>query len=109
MTPGIISIICAAPNSAGTPEIKVGDTLAFVGKPRTVPPGWLVCDGRWVSVDDYPFLFAAIGHRFSGGWVRRFIAGRGRPGKFRLPNEGQAEGLRPRPCFDAFHELRGKS
>ena len=50
---------------------------AVMGKIGAVSDGYLVCDGRAVSCDDFPALFEVIG----------FTYGRGdEPGTFRLPN-----------------------
>ena len=40
----------------------VGTIQAFAFE--RIPEGWMICDGRWLQVLDYPELFGAIGHTF---------------------------------------------
>lgn len=40
----------------------IGTIQAFAFK--HIPDGWMICDGRWLQVLDYPELFGAIGHTF---------------------------------------------
>lgn len=49
---------------------QLGDTLAPIGivhpwAASTLPDGWLVCNGQYLHVDDYPELFQAIGVTYS--------------------------------------------
>jgi microcystin-dependent protein len=63
--------------------ILPGTVIAFAGK--TVPPGWLVCDGRNVDRTMYADLFAAVGVTYGVGdgvttfglpnYVGRFLMG----------------------------------
>ncbi|PTS89591.1 phage tail protein [Sphingomonas sp. HMWF008] len=72
-------------------EIRV---VAFGAFRQDPPVGWLPCDGRAVSVNDYQILFALIGTTYGGNGVSTF----------RLPNlngsvpvfQGQGQGLSPR-------------
>ncbi|OQY56423.1 MAG: hypothetical protein B6247_03995 [Candidatus Parabeggiatoa sp. nov. 2] len=45
--------------------IPVGMTSIFAGS--IPPPGWLLCDNREISRDEYSRLFAVIGTRFGEG------------------------------------------
>lgn len=50
--------------------IPPGTVTAWGGdvtKTSTIPPGWLVCDGREVGRDVYPALFRAIGVSYGQG------------------------------------------
>jgi len=52
------------PNSATPP------TTSATGQPVTEPLeafGWMLCDGRMLSIYLYPELFAALGYRYGGG------------------------------------------
>lgn len=40
----------------------IGTIQAFAFK--HIPDGWMICNGRWLQVLDYPELFGAIGHTF---------------------------------------------
>ena len=40
----------------------VGTIQAFAFE--RIPDGWMICDGRWLQILDYPELFGAIGHTF---------------------------------------------
>ena len=53
-----------------------GTVVAFAGETNKVPGGWLLCDGRTVSTNQYPELYEAI----STNW------GVGSPGWFALPD-----------------------
>lgn len=44
----------------------IGTILPWTGSLTIVPPGWIVCDGRQLDVNDYPLLFDAIGYRYGG-------------------------------------------
>jgi len=44
------------------PVIPAGTILPVTND--YLPPGWLPCDGRLVSVRDFPALYAAIGQRY---------------------------------------------
>ena len=41
--------------------------MPYVGSSANVPAGWLLCDGRTVSSERYPLLFAAIGTTWGTG------------------------------------------
>ena len=43
----------------------VGSILAYAGS--TAPSGWLECDGRTLSIANYPSLYAVIGTTYGGG------------------------------------------
>lgn len=56
---------------------------------ETVPVGWLLCDGRFVTPGDYPALYAYIGNIYGGNTITfalpdlvgRFALGAGDPGR----------------------------
>jgi microcystin-dependent protein len=54
--------------SAPVPQttVPVGTVVAFAGTLDQVPPGWLECDGRRLSVSTYSVLFGVIGSAFGG-------------------------------------------
>lgn len=52
--------------AAANALMPTGSVVAFAGRPDRVPPGWLLCDGRSVTRDAYPALFAAIGTAHGG-------------------------------------------
>lgn len=37
------------------------------------PPGYIMADGSWYSVNQYPELFAVLGSRWGGDWVNDFV------------------------------------
>ena len=45
--------------------MPIGAVLDFAGP--QAPPGWLICDGRWVSRTTYSALFAVIGTSWGAG------------------------------------------
>jgi microcystin-dependent protein len=45
--------------------MPIGAVLDFAGP--QAPPGWLICDGRWVSRTTYSALFAVIGVTWGAG------------------------------------------
>ncbi|MFZ6643132.1 phage tail protein [Undibacterium sp. TC4M20W] len=58
-------------------DIPVGSVLAFAGEisspegaQQYVSPmeawGWMLCDGRMLTVSQYPALFATLGYRYGG-------------------------------------------
>ena len=52
----------------------IGEVRRFDGKHD--PHSWMICDGRSLRIDEYPKLYAVLGH--SGGHASK--------GHFRLPN-----------------------
>ena len=42
------------------PEVPVGTIVAFFGLSKSVPDGWLLCDGQDISNDDYPILYEQL-------------------------------------------------
>lgn len=49
------------------PSSPAGTILPATG----VPDGWLPCDGRFLSVEEYPELYMAIGDSFCPNWICR--------------------------------------
>jgi len=45
----------------------VGTVIAFAGDEEKVPAGWLLCDGREVSISEYPALWEVIGAAWGNG------------------------------------------
>jgi hypothetical protein len=41
--------------------VPIGTILAFAGETKTIPDGWLLCNGDLIQRTAYPELFAAIG------------------------------------------------
>jgi microcystin-dependent protein len=76
--------MAAIPQNLGVPTGTVMWSAA-----AEPPVGWLVCDGRSVTVTDHPALYAYIGNTFGGdsvtfglpNLVGRFIVGSGDPGR----------------------------
>jgi hypothetical protein len=56
--------------------VPVGTVVVYYGKPSveggSIPEGYLLCDGRFVMVAEYPSLFAALGYRFGDDGVLKF-------------------------------------
>lgn len=50
----------------------IGSVTAFAGPPEKIPPGWMVCDGRKLSVNQYPDLFEGIGTSWGGDGAPNF-------------------------------------
>lgn len=48
----------------------IGEVKLFAGDFE--PPGWLICDGRELRIDEHVALFSVIGTRYGGDGVRRF-------------------------------------
>jgi len=80
---------------------------AFIGEIRlfggsTVPDGWALCNGRLLSVSDYPKLFAVIGNIYGGDGETEFalpdLTARAPMGA------GTGEGLTPREVGQAAGE-----
>lgn len=67
--------------------IPPGITLAFAGK--SIPTGWLLCDGRFYERTTHPELFEAIGNTYGSSGSRfkvpdlrnQFIRGMGESGR----------------------------
>lgn len=45
--------------------MPVGSVIAYAG--ATIPEGWLLCDGRYVSRTEYADLYAALGNAWGSG------------------------------------------
>ena len=56
---GIVSILMSA--RAADTGLPVGTIMAWGGTDKTVPAGWMVCNGKALSKTGYKELFAAIG------------------------------------------------
>lgn len=90
-------------------SVSLGTIIPYAGDEP--PAGWLVCDGGWVRIEDFPALYAILGNTYGpaptitremepGRWekVRRAIGllprrryehvpnPEHRPGYFRLPH-----------------------
>jgi hypothetical protein len=44
----------------------IGTIISWSGDITNMPPGWIICDGKTLEVDDYPTLFDIIGYRYGG-------------------------------------------
>ncbi|SDK60367.1 Phage Tail Collar Domain [Catalinimonas alkaloidigena] len=55
-------------------SIPPGTLVAFAGHESAIPEGWLLCNGRYLSVDDERFqnLFTAIGYTWGGNREKGF-------------------------------------
>lgn len=62
MTPYLTKLMV---NAAIPPAVPPGTIIHYAG--RTVPSGWLICNGANVSRTDYAALFAAIGTIYGAG------------------------------------------
>lgn len=62
MTPFLTRLMVGAFSSSAVPP---GTIIHYAG--RTVPSGWLICNGANVSRTDYAALFAAIGTTYGSG------------------------------------------
>lgn len=62
MTPFLTRLMVGAFSS---PSVPPGTIIHYAG--RTVPSGWLICNGANVSRTDYAALFAAIGTTYGAG------------------------------------------
>ena len=47
--------------------VPVGTIYPYGGKIKTIPKGFLLCDGRILKKEEYPDLFASIGTSFGNG------------------------------------------
>jgi len=45
--------------------LPIGSITAFAGKNSTVPPDWMLCDGRELSISEYQSLFNIVGFTYS--------------------------------------------
>ena len=76
VSPGADEAVIIIPGSSGAPaEVPVPPGTIWMFGSTTPPAGWLLCDGRLLSVVAYPDLFGAIGTNFGGDGV-----------EFALPN-----------------------
>ena len=50
----------------------VGSIVAFGGPPANLPSNWMVCDGRKLSVNEFPSLWARIGGSWGGDGAPNF-------------------------------------
>jgi len=62
-------------HTAGISAIPIGTILPYAGATDTIPDGWLLCDGSYVSRATYANLFAVLGTTW----------GTSTPSDFRLP------------------------
>lgn len=55
-------------NSCANPAfpLPIGCIMPYMGLAETIPPTFLVCDGRTVSRVDFPELFLVLGNTFNG-------------------------------------------
>lgn len=51
-------------------ESYLGTIVAWAGP--WVPKGWMLCDGRQLSISQYTALFAVISNKFGGDGFRTF-------------------------------------
>lgn len=83
----LLSVACAALLGRGgsassapppAPDVNppVGTIVAWPGQKNTVPPDWMVCDGRELDITQYPQLIKVIGTVWGGTATT----------KFKLPN-----------------------
>lgn len=102
----------AGPITAITPV--VGQILSpyFSSSPAT-PAGWMDCDGRLLSCEHYPDLFAALGYRFGNAptitvtkrltFAQRLAIRLGlkiaEPERFKIPNPQHQPGYFALPDF----------
>jgi hypothetical protein len=49
--------------------VPPGSIMAFGGHTNAIPDGWLLCDGRAVSSNDLPRLYAAISTNWGAGYT----------------------------------------
>ena len=68
--------------------VPAGTVVPFAGDPANLPLGWLPCDGRTVTREEYPNLFIAIGE----AWGRR----RRRRRWLGVQSSGPSRPVRPR-------------
>lgn len=61
---GIVGILTSA--RAADPGLPVGTIIAWGGTAKSVPAGWMLCNGKALSKSGYPELFAAIGTTWGG-------------------------------------------
>lgn len=79
-------------------DVPIGSLLAWASAIATIPPNYLLCDGRTISREDYPDLFAVIGTTWEksgdGDTVFRLPDGRARnplgagAGEYKSPTTG---------------------
>jgi len=67
-------------NSCANPAfpLPIGCIMPYMGLANSIPPTFLVCDGRTVSKNDFPELFLVLGNTFNGTAVVP-------TGQFKLP------------------------
>lgn len=75
-TPGIVNGISYRGYVNISAIQPVGTVAPFIGNTDSVPKNWLLCDGSYVSIDNYPELFRLIGS----------IYGEVLDGRFKLPD-----------------------
>jgi microcystin-dependent protein len=67
-----VDALLAAIRADATKNDPVGVVKVYAGTASSVPQGWLPCDGRIVTKDAYPALFAAIGTTYGGNGAPNF-------------------------------------
>jgi microcystin-dependent protein len=65
-------------------SVPIGSVTMYAGS--TTPNGYMVCDGRYLSIKDYPKLYAVLGNKYNEA-----VSSEGKPyntaeGYFRLPD-----------------------
>lgn len=72
----------ASPENGHGAFLPIGSIVMWGGAAATAPAGWLICDGSPYKTEQYPDLFAAIGHNFGG----RLQGGLGQDRDFYVPD-----------------------
>lgn len=70
-------------------EGTIGQILLFAG--YRLPMNWFLCDGRLLTIHDYPALFSILGTKYGGDGIHNFA----------LPNlkDAQLEGIHYIICY----------
>ncbi len=70
---GVLSMLSAvgavgimAPARAASDSLPVGTIIAWAGEAKSVPAGWMLCDGKAMNTAVYKDLYAVIGRRWGG-------------------------------------------
>ena len=86
--------------------VPIGAIYPYAGKPKTVPKGFLICDGKVLKKADFPELFLVIGTQFGSGEGK---------GTFNIPDfrgvflRGQDQGAGRDPDSEARGSLNNGS
>jgi len=59
-----------APAKAANDSLPVGTIIAWAGDAKSIPAGWMLCDGKAMNTAGYKDLYAAIGRRWGGAASR---------------------------------------